>query len=304
MHGSPGLLLLLAWTVCLSLGCSRQRAVPDFDEDEAFAYLKQQCDFGPRIPNSQAHRRCEDYLYDKLAATTNVCRRQKFTYYDADVGDTLYLTNIIASYNPDDNQRMLLCAHWDSRPWADEEPDSSLHHLPVPGANDGASGVAILLVIAEILKEHQPPSGVDIIFFDGEDYGEPGKPDKWLLGSKYFVKNIGGYRPLYVILLDLVGDADLQIHKEYYSQAYAGWLVQRIWRAATLEEARHFYPDVKHVVLDDHRPFQEIGISAAVIIDMDYDYWHKLSDTPDKCSAQSLGEVGRVVLRLLYDKSL
>jgi glutaminyl-peptide cyclotransferase len=304
MHKSSGFLLLLALTVCLLLECNRQIAIPDFDEEKAFTYLKQQCDFGSRVPNSQAHGRCEDYLYDKLSVTSDVCRRQKFTYYDVDRDDTLYLTNIIASYNPDDNERVLLCAHWDCRPWADEEPDSNLHHLPILGANDGASGVAVLLEIAEILKEHRPPSGVDIIFFDGEDYGETGKPDKWILGSKYFVENIGGYRPLYVILLDLVGDADLQIHKEYYSQAYAGWLVQRIWRAATLEKARHFYPDVKHVVLDDHRPFQEIGISAAVIIDMDYDYWHRLSDTPDKCSAQSLGEVGRVVLRLLYDRGL
>lgn len=294
---------LLVLIVFISAGCGSQ-IIPDFNENRAFAYLKQQCDFGSRAPNSQAHRNCEDYLYDKLAATTDVCRRQHFTYYDEDTNDTLHLTNIIASYNPDNEQRILLCAHWDCRPWVDEEPDSSLHHLPVPGANDGASGVAVLLEIAEILKEYRPSSGVDIIFFDGEDYGEPGEPDKWLLGSKYFVENIGGYHPLCVILLDMIGDADLQIYKEYYSQRYAGWLVQRIWRAAALEGATHFYPNVKHVILDDHRPFQEVGISAAVIIDMDYDYWHKLSDTPDKCSAESLDEVGRVILRLLYDKNL
>ena len=296
-------LWLLVLIVFILAGCGHQ-TIPDFDGNKAFIYLKQQCDFGPRVPNSKAAHDCEDYLYDKLAATTDVCRRQKFTYHDEDTGDTLYLTNIIASYNPDNNQRVLLCAHWDSRPWVDEEPDSSLHHLPVPGANDGASGVAVLLVIAETLKKYRPSIGVDIIFFDGEDYGDFGKPDKWLLGSKYFVKNIGGYHPLYVILLDMIGDADLQIYKEYYSQKYADWLVKRIWRAAELEEASHFYPYVKHAVLDDHRPFQEVGISAAVIIDMDYKYWHKLSDTPDKCSVESLNEVGRVVLRLLYDKNL
>ncbi len=296
-------LFVLALFIFFWAGCD-QTKIPAFDKNKAFEYLEQQCDFGARTPNSEAHRLCEDFLFDKLTATGAICRRQNFTYIDQDRGDTLHLTNIIASYNPEDKRRILLCAHWDCRPWADNDPDSSLHNLPVLGANDGASGVAVLLVIAEIFKNHPPSSGVDIIFFDGEDYGQTGSLDEWLLGSKYFTKNIGGYRPQYVVLLDLIGDADLNIHKEYYSQTQAGWLVSRIWQAAEIEMAEHFFPDILHSVYDDHIPFLALGIPAAVIIDMDYQSWHTVEDTPDKCSAESLGEVGRVIIRLLYDEDL
>jgi Zn-dependent M28 family amino/carboxypeptidase len=172
------------------------------------------------------------------------------------------------------------------------------------GASDGASGVAALLEIADILKENPPPIGVDIILFDGEDYGSHGARDQWLLGSKYFTANIGSYRPTYVILLDLIGDTDLNIHKEYHSHTYASSLVNRIWAAAAADSAEHFHPDILHSVYDDHIPFLQLGIPAAVIIDMDYEWWHTVNDTPDKCSAESLEEVGRVVLRLLYDTEL
>ena len=284
--------------------CQKKPPIPSFDQNEAFKYLKEQCDFGPRNPNSPAHDKCEQYLFEKLSATTPICRLQHFDYYDDVLKDSLKLTNIIASYNPQSQRRLLLCAHWDSRPWADKETDSSLHNRPILGANDGASGVAILLVIAEILEERTPPFGVDIALFDGEDYGREGQTDKWLLGSQYFVKNIGGYRPLFVILLDMVGDTDLQIHKEYYSSTYASWLVDRIWKAAAIEKAEHFYPDIKHTVYDDHVPFLQSGIAAADIIDMDYKYWHTLEDTPEKCSGNSLGEVGRVILRTIFDEEL
>jgi glutaminyl-peptide cyclotransferase len=288
----------------LFFSCSRHQEIPEFDEIKAYRYLEEQCEFGARTPNSEAHDLCEDYLFNMLSATTPVCKRQKFIYYDVERDDTLYLTNLIASYNPRNEERILLCAHWDCRPWADEDPDSSRHNEPVMGANDGASGTAVLLAIAEIFKIHPPPLGVDLIFFDGEDYGQRGTMDQWCLGSKHFARNIGNYRPAYVILLDLVGDADLNIHKEYYSQLNAGWLVTRIWNAAAVVQAEHFYPDVKHNVYDDHIPFMQIGIPAVNIIDMDYQYWHTVVDTPDKCSPESLGEVGRVVIRTIYDRSL
>lgn len=294
------ILYFLIMTMFIS-GCDIS-GIPEYDRHKAYSYLREQCEFGARVPNSEAHKQCEDYLYLKLSATTSVCRKQKFIYYDQIRDDSLYLTNIIASYNPEDKHRILLCAHWDCRPWADEETDSSLHSQPVMGANDGASGVAVLLVIAEIFKNNPPPVGVDIVFFDGEDYGQSGNPDQWLLGSKYFVKNIGGYRPYYVILVDLIGDSDLNIHKEQYSQTHASWLVSRVWKAAALENAEHFLPDIGKSIYDDHIPFLEIGIPAVDIIDIDYESWHTIHDTPDKCSPESLGEVGRVVLRMVYDK--
>jgi glutaminyl-peptide cyclotransferase len=296
--------VLAAFVFIFWLSCQKHKSAPIFDENQAYKYLVEQCDFGPRNPNSLPHDKCGQYLYDRLAATTTVCRRQQFDYYDDVFKDTLKLTNIIASYNPKSQRRILLCAHWDSRPWADKDPDSNVHNQPILGANDGASGVAILLTIAEAFNKQPPPLGVDIVLLDGEDYGREGQEDKWLLGSQYFVKNIDGYNPICVVLLDMVGDSDLQIYKEYYSSTYAGWLVNRIWKAASIEKAEHFYPDIKHTVYDDHIPFLKVGIPAVDLIDMDYKYWHTLGDTPDKCSAKSLGEVGRVILRLIFDQDL
>jgi Iap family predicted aminopeptidase len=281
-------------------GCG-QKNIPVFDGDRAYQYLKEQCDFGPRNPNGQGHRECLQYLYDKLAETTNICRKQSFIYYDSVRQDTLRLTNVIASFNPKSQRRVMLCAHWDTRPWADRDPDTLNHNKPILGANDGASGVAVLLELASILKENSPSIGIDIAFFDGEDYGMEGHTEGWLLGSKYFVQNIGGYRPSLVILLDMIGDSDLQIYKEVYSSTYAGRYVDLIWKIAGLEKARHFKPESKHSVYDDHIPFLQAGIPAVDIIDIEYEYWHMLADTPDKCSIESLTEVGRVIVRLIYD---
>ncbi len=296
------LLILIMLLTVLNLNCSNE--IPEFDSEKAFSYIVEQCAFGARVPNSKAHAQCEEYLYNKLDEFADIVRKQNFTYYDAKRGDTLYLTNLIASFNPDKKQRILLCAHWDCRPWSDKEPDSSLHSQPVLGANDGASGVALLLTIAEVLKDQPLDIGIDIILFDGEDYGTYSEADDWLLGSKYFTENIGNYRPQYVLLVDMIADKDLNIHKDYYSYTYAGWLVNRIWKAAELVEAEHFHPDIKHTVYDDHVPFLLIGIPAAVIIDMDYEWWHTTKDIPENCSPESLVEVGRVVMRVLYDKDL
>lgn len=295
---------LFAGVIMLFLPGCQKKGVPLFNADNAFSYLKSQCDFGPRNPNSEGHQKCLKYLFDKLTETTDICRMQSFVYYDSVRRDTLILTNIIASYNPKSQRRVMLCAHWDCRPWADHEADSSLHDKPILGANDGASGVAVLLELANIFKKESPPLGVDIAFFDGEDYGKESQTDGWLLGSKYFVQNIGGYRPLLVVLLDMIGDSSLQIYKEQYSATYAGRYVDIIWKIAEFEKATHFLPQIKHSVYDDHIPFLQAGIPAVDIIDIDYDYWHTLEDTPDKCSTASLAEVGRVLARLIYDKDI
>jgi glutaminyl-peptide cyclotransferase len=291
--------------LCMSLFMlTCDASIPSFDKDKAFDYIVKQCDFGSRIPNSDAHRQCRDYLYDKLKEYTEVVRLQPFIFYDQARDDTLYLDNIIASFNVDKPNRILLGAHWDCRPWADMDPDSSLHNEPVMGANDAASGVAVLLTLAEIFKHRPPPMGIDIVFFDGEDYGDYEINDNWLLGSKYFAANLGKYRPRYVVVIDMIGDADLDIHKDLNSNTYCGRLVSSIWQAAALAETEHFYPDVKHSIYDDHVPFIEVGIQAAVVIDLDYEWWHTTNDKPEKCSAESLDEVGRTLIRLLYDKQL
>jgi len=281
--------------------CSR---VPRFDSRRAYDDILTQCSFGPRAPNSEAHDLAEDYLFSTLSATTELCRRQHFEYHDSLTGNTLQLTNIIASYNPNARRRIMLCAHWDSRPRSENDPDSGKRELPVPGANDGASGVAVLLEIGRILQRRTPSVGVDIVLFDGEDYGRNGEVAGWFLGSEHFAKNLGSYRPRLAILLDMIGDRDLQICREVISERNAGELNDYIWKIARESGSSAFIDSVNHTVYDDHVPLISRGIKAVDIIDFDYPYWHTQEDTPDKCSPHSLEIVGQVILSAIFDKRI
>jgi Zn-dependent M28 family amino/carboxypeptidase len=295
---------LAAAALCLvlaGLSCSRE---PEFDAERAFADLVAQCDFGPRVPNSEAHARAADFLYESLKATTDLARRQPFTYFDSLTGETLLLTNIIASYNPDNRHRVLLCAHWDSRPRSEKEPDSSRQHLPVLGANDGASGVAVLLELGRLFAQDAPPVGVDIVLFDGEDYGVSGEVHGWLIGSEYFAANLGSYRPRLAILVDMIADRDLQIFREQHSEKYAGQINDYVWRIARKLGVTAFVDSVNHAVYDDHISLLARRIPAIDIIDFDYPHWHTQADTPDKCSPQSLAAVGRVLVAAVYNKAI
>jgi Zn-dependent M28 family amino/carboxypeptidase len=263
-----------------------------------------QCDFGPRTPNSQAHEKAGDFLFTTLSSTTSFCRRQRFEYYDSLDNVTLKLTNIIASYNPKADRRILLCAHWDSRPRSENDPDTNKHNLPVLGANDGASGVAVLLELGRVFKNKAPPLGVDIVLFDGEDYGRNDRQAGWFLGSDYFARNLGSYRPRLAILLDMVGDSHLQIYREAFSEKYAGQVNDYIWMIAREAAAIAFIDSVNHTVADDHLSLLAHGVKAIDIIDFDYPYWHTQEDTPDKCSSQSLAVVGNVILAAVFDKRM
>lgn len=198
----------------------------------------------------------------------------------------------------------MLCAHWDSRPRAENDPDSVKGRLPIIGANDGASGVAVLLEIARCLKEKSPAIGVDIVLFDGEDWGISGREDGWFLGSKYFAANLGAYRPRLAILLDMVGDADLKIPREAISQQYAGHINDFIWKIARENNSTVFVDSVGKGILDDHVPLLSRGIRAINIIDFNYPYWHTQQDTPDKCAPASLAAVGNVLWAALQSKEI
>ncbi len=285
--------------VGLVYGCGLS-SPPTFDGKEAFDYLTEQCEIGPRNPGSEGHRRCKKYLLDKLGGYTNLVKRQEFVYQDTSQDTRLELTNIIASFYPEKRQRVLLCAHWDTRPFADKDPDVSLREEPISGANDGASGVAVLLEMAELFSQKRPKWGVDIILFDGEDYGPEDELDKFCLGSKYFAENRGEYRPQFGILLDLIGDKDLNIYKEGHSVRYAKETVDLVWGAARRVQVGCFHDSTKYFIYDDHIPLLQAGIPCIDLIDFDYPYWHTTQDTPDKCSPESLQKIGEVLIEILY----
>lgn len=290
-----GILFLL-----LNSSCKGQ-SIPDFNKQNSFQHLENQCEFGPRVPGTDAHLKCRDYLVETLRKYTKHVTLQPFkeTIPTFDKPVTCY--NIIANFHPNNSRRVILCAHWDTRPWADRDPDPANHQKPVLGANDGASGVAVLMEIARIISILPPKYGVDIVLFDAEDFGTYGQNDTWALGSKQFARNIvQNYHPEFGILVDLIGDADQQLYIEQNSYRYAREIVDRVWNVAQRLNIHQFIPEVRYEIYDDHLSLLEIGIPCIDIIDFDYQHWHTISDTPDKCSPESLDNVGRVLLEVLY----
>jgi hypothetical protein len=271
--------------------------IPEFDHTHAFTFLEQQVAFGPRIPGTESHEKTRQWLVKELSLNTSHVAVQPFS--DRFAGQVVDMYNIMSSFYPDKKTRVLLCAHWDCRPFADQDRDPSNHSKPVPGANDSASGVAVLLEIARILKDHEPPVGVDIVFFDGEDGGEYGDNDTWLLGSRFFAKNMpSSFHPYYAILLDMIGDKDLSLSQDHYSLESAPFLVSRIKKyCGTI--GIPITPGITGII-DDHIPLIERGIPSVDLIDFNYPSWHTVSDTPDKCSAESLGKIGTLVLSMVY----
>ncbi len=299
----------MLFLVAMGYSCGKKPVeplfVPDFDARRAFADLEKQVAFGPRVPNSPAHAACLDFLKTTLDSLADVVTLQRFEATIARTGEKVQLANVVASFGLDKKQRILLAAHWDSRPWADMEADPADREKPVPGANDGASGVAVLLEIARVLKANPAPVGVDIVLFDGEDFGSQGRDDTWAVGAQYFAnKKDVRYTPFLGILLDMIGDKNLQIKKEGNSLTYAPDVVNLVWNYAGRLGIEAFSAEAIGPIMDDHVPLLQKGIPCIDLIDFDYAYWHTLEDTPDKCSPESLEAVGRVVLAVIYNPPL
>ncbi|MEX2116344.1 MAG: M28 family peptidase, partial [Bacteroidota bacterium] len=283
--------------------------VPTFDGQRAFQYLKQQTDFGPRNPGSDGYRQCLAFLHSELSTRADSVFLQRFSYRTSR-GESYQGTNIVARFGRTPGPRILLTAHWDTRPWADQDVNPGNYAKPILGANDGASGVAVLLEFARIFSTNPPPAGFDIVLFDAEDVGESGNSESYAQGSQYFAKNLPAntqYR--YAINFDMVGDKNLEIRRESNSDTYAPALMDAVFNRARLLRYPQFIDEKIPGIYDDHIPLNQANIPAIDLIDFNYPdhtnrYWHSMDDTPDKCSPESLDAVGTVILHLLYGQGI
>ncbi len=283
---------------------------PKFDAQNAMQLIRQQLSFGSRTIGRPGHKLAEKFLRRKLLDYTDRIFLQQFKWHD------YKLTNLIAwvckippppqntnknkpFHCPGNNAPVLLSTHWDTHPYAIEEQDKLQSRLHVPGANDGGSGTAVLLELARGMMKTRPPRDILLVLFDGEDYGIG---DNWIIGSRYFARNLPKPHPVYGINIDMVGDQNLNIHVEKSSEKRAPHIVRKILNAARRIGAKSFHPNAKYHVLDDHIPLNDAGIPTANIIDFDYPYWHTSRDTLDKISPRSLSEVARVLIELIYWK--
>ncbi len=285
---------------------NRKGDVPAFSADSAYAYVQKQVDFGPRNPGSEGHARALAYFVESLKTRSgNQVYTQRFEVEG--YNETLKLANVIAAFNPESQTRIMLCAHWDTRPRADQDPDPASVGKPIIGANDGASGVAVLLELARIFEKYPPPIGVDIVLFDGEDYGMEWDLSKYFLGSRYWSENppVPGYMPRFAILLDMVGDKNARFPKEGFSMNYAPALVEQIWGiAAGKGHGRMFLDERVAPIADDHMILNQVyGLPTIVIIHAPFpEYWHTSNDTMENISPATLQTVGEVLIELIYNR--
>ncbi|MEZ5195848.1 MAG: M28 family peptidase [Bacteroidales bacterium] len=297
---------------------TEQIIVPEFNSDSAYVFVEKQVLFGPRVTNTEAHERCLQFLFNTLQQYTDTAMIQAFKARAFD-GTVLNGKNIIGSINPDNEKRVLLCAHWDSRPFADYDPNPANQRTPIQGANDGASGVGVLLEVARQLSLLKPGIGVDIVFFDAEDYGPPQdlnmhNGEYWALGSQYWSKNPHNpdYTAMYGILLDMVGAQDARFFMEGFSMDYAAGIVKKVWKTAhRLGFEDYFIFQQVGYIDDDHKSINEyIGIPTIDIIHLDpessnssfFEHWHTIGDTMETIDKFSLKVVGQTLLTVVYEQ--
>lgn len=314
-------IIILAVLMCVNLQCKspvsadnstraeQHDKFPSFSGDSAYQYIARQCNFGPRVPGSSAHFRCGDYLENEMKKYGSVTIQEPtLVAYN---GNSYKAKNIICSINPDSARRVLLLAHWDSRPWADADPDSSKHNQPVMGANDGASGVGVLMELSRIFSINPPKIGVDILFVDMEDMGTDGDENSWALGTQYWVNNrhTPGYQPLFGILLDMVGAKNARFEHEVYSKYYAPQILSHVWNIAINSGYGKFFKNSPGGgITDDHVFTNQAGIPTIDIIDTNntdsqsgfFPQWHTTHDVIDNISSETLKAVGQTVANVIY----
>lgn len=291
-------------------------SVPLFDADSAYLYIKSQVDFGPRVPNTKGHVACGNYLAGRLEKFGAQVTSQYADLIAYD-GTLLKARNIIGSYKPETKKRIALFAHWDTRPWADNDPDEKHHRTPILGANDGASGVGVLLEIARLINQNQPELGIDIIFLDAEDYGAPQfyegehREDAWCLGAQHWARNphVQGYNARFGILLDMVGGEGSVFLKEGYSEHFAADINKKVWKAAKrLGYGKTFVNEPGGSVTDDHLFINRLArIKTIDIVPYHPEgsftpTWHTVNDTMEHIDKNTLKAVGQTVLEVIYNE--
>ena len=319
--------LLIFVLVLVSLSCSRNQPptvftepqgniVPAFSADSAFSFIEAQINFGPRVPNTPEHTAAAAWKIAKLLsyAGESMVYPQRFTTAGYN-GDTLQLTNIIAAFNPTATDRIMLCAHWDSRPRSDADMNPELANQPVLGADDGASGVAVLIELARLFRDNPPPIGVDLVLFDGEDYGEDGDLAMYFLGSRHWAQNqlSPSYKPRFGILLDMVGGKGALFPKEVNSMNIAPSLVDEIWQIAGSMGYEALFPNEvglpiqdDHVILNQYLSFPTIDIihhRRPIGNQTGFpDYWHTSRDNIDAIDKRTLEAVGNILTEIIYNR--
>ena len=307
------MLALLVAALPLFGGCDRlpgaSRPKTAFDAAAAMRYTQQQLAFGPRVPGTPGAVKAGDWITAMMRARADTVIEQRWVHR-TQKGDSLPMRNVLARFNPKATQRILYVTHWDTRPVADDDPVLGNRNTPIPGANDGAAGVGLFVALGDALKKTPPTVGIDLLFVDGEDYGsfDPPAADV-LIGSKWFADHLPtpDYKPMFGVLWDMIGDADLRIEQEGNSTDSAPEVVSRIWqRAADLGYADYFPTTNQGYITDDHVPLLAKGLRVIDVIDLQYgppgqNYHHTLQDTFDKLSQHSLQVVGDVALSVATD---
>lgn len=277
-----------------------------FSGERAWSYMEAQVALGPRAHGLKGHDRLRDVLAAHLKACGAEVRLHDLTHRGALDPKATTFTNVLGRFNPAAPRWVLLGTHYDTRLWADEDPDPEARKRPITGANDGASGTAVLMEIARVLQDMPPDIGVEIVFFDGEDYGRPEHEQDYFVGSKALARDwaklFGDSKPDAAVVLDMVGDADLAIRREAKADMAFPALNGLVWITARELGAKAFVERGEQGILDDHDALLALGIPATLLIDYEYPWWHRAGDTLDKCAPASLVTVGRVVLASVVDR--
>jgi hypothetical protein len=285
----------------LAAGCAASEA-PAFAADSAWVHIERQVSFGPRVPGTPARDAAARYLARTLERYGARVSVQAFEVDDPYRGGRMRLVNIVGSFAPDRDRRVMLAAHYDSRPWADQEPDSSRWGTPIPGAVDGAAGAGVLLEVARLVGAEAPAGvGVDIVLFDGEDYGREGDLAYYLLGSQGFVARAGGYRPAAMILLDMIGGRGTRVRQEGFSRQRSPALVDFVFARAAELGLEYFEPVEGAPMYDDHVPFLKAGYDAVNLFGYEYAAWHTLADDLGQVDKNLLAQTGTLLRSIVYD---